>query len=164
MLMHESLTTSSLLTLLKQESSLEVSTYGEHQDTIKGTSWHPFDTIKSWYEKTNEIGPLHTLDRNQSWYKRSLCVHLVGQETPADQQHHHHTSNTSITPATPPHNPLCSWVEQQERIHHHQHNHKNQTSKTKTKWLLSLIRIYVKWCGQDNHPVGNPKRKVWRAQ
>jgi hypothetical protein len=61
--MHESLTTSSLLTLLKQESSLEV-TCGEHQYTIKGTSWHTFDTIKSWYEKTNKIGPLHTLDRN----------------------------------------------------------------------------------------------------
>jgi hypothetical protein len=20
------------------------------------------------------------------------------------------------------------------------------------------------WCGQDDHPVGNPKRKVWWAQ
>jgi hypothetical protein len=46
--MHESLTTSSLLTKLKQESPLEVSTCGEHQDTIKGTPWHSFDTIKSW--------------------------------------------------------------------------------------------------------------------
>jgi hypothetical protein len=64
--MYVSLTTSSLLTLLKQESSLEVSTCGGHQDTIKGTPWYPFDSIKSWYEKTNEIGPLHTLDRNQS--------------------------------------------------------------------------------------------------
>jgi hypothetical protein len=61
--MHESLTTSSLLTLLKQESSLEVSTCGEPQDTIKGTPWHPFDTIESWYEMTNEFGPYHTLVR-----------------------------------------------------------------------------------------------------
>jgi hypothetical protein len=69
MLMHESLTTSSLLTKLKQESPLEVSTCGGHPNAIKGTLYHPFDTIKSWYEKTNEIGPLHTLDRNQSEYK-----------------------------------------------------------------------------------------------
>jgi len=40
--MYVSLTTSSLLTKLKQESPLEVSTCGEHQDTIKGTPWHPF--------------------------------------------------------------------------------------------------------------------------
>jgi hypothetical protein len=64
--MYESLTTSSLLTKLKQESPLEVSTCGGPQNAIKGTPWHPFDTIKSWYEKTDEIGPLHTLDRNQS--------------------------------------------------------------------------------------------------
>jgi hypothetical protein len=63
--MHESLTTSSLLAKLKQESPLEVSTCGGHQNAIKGTSWHPFDTIKSWYEKTNEIGPLHTVDRTK---------------------------------------------------------------------------------------------------
>jgi hypothetical protein len=63
--MHESLTTSSLLTKLKQESPLEVSTCGGHQNPIKGTSWHPFDPLKSWYEKTNEIGPLHTVDRTE---------------------------------------------------------------------------------------------------
>jgi hypothetical protein len=44
--MHESLTTSSLLTKLKQESPLEVSTCGGHQNAIKGaikgTPWHPF--------------------------------------------------------------------------------------------------------------------------
>jgi hypothetical protein len=65
MIMHESLTTSSLLTKLKQESPREVSTCGGHQNTIKGTPWHPFNPIKSWYEKTNEIGPLHTLDRTK---------------------------------------------------------------------------------------------------
>jgi hypothetical protein len=72
--MHESLTTSSLLTFLKQESPLEVSTCGGHQIAIKGISWHPFflritwhpfDPIKLWYEKTNEIGPLHTVDRTK---------------------------------------------------------------------------------------------------
>jgi hypothetical protein len=55
MIMHESLTTSSLLTKLKQESPLEVSTYGGQQNTIKGTPWYPFDSIKSWFEKANEI-------------------------------------------------------------------------------------------------------------
>jgi hypothetical protein len=42
-----------------------VSTCGGHQNAIKGTSWHPFDPIKSWYEKINKIGPLHTLDRTK---------------------------------------------------------------------------------------------------
>jgi hypothetical protein len=42
-----------------------VSTCGGHQNAIKGTAWHPFDPKKSWYEKTNEIGPLHTLDRTK---------------------------------------------------------------------------------------------------
>jgi hypothetical protein len=69
MLMHESLTASSLLIKLKQESQLEVSTCGGHPNAIKGTPYHPFDTIKSWYEKSNEIGPLHTLDWNESEYK-----------------------------------------------------------------------------------------------
>jgi hypothetical protein len=64
MLMHESMTTKHL-TLLKQESSLEVSTCGGHQNAIEGTPWHPFDPIKSWYEKNNKIGPLHTLDRTK---------------------------------------------------------------------------------------------------
>jgi hypothetical protein len=53
MLMHESLTTSSLLTKLKQESPLELSTCGGYQIAIKGTPWHPFDPIKSWYKNTN---------------------------------------------------------------------------------------------------------------
>jgi hypothetical protein len=73
--MHESLTTISLLTLLKQESSLEVSTCGEPKDTIKGTLGIHFETIKSWYEHTNDFGPYHTLDRAK--------------------RHHHHTSNTT---------------------------------------------------------------------
>jgi hypothetical protein len=86
--MHESLTTSSLLTKLKQESPLEVLICEGHQNAIKGTSWHLFDTIKSWYEDINEIGPFHILDRAK--------------------KHHYHTSNTTITPVTPPHNPPCS--------------------------------------------------------
>jgi hypothetical protein len=72
--MHESLTTSSLLTLLKQESPLEVSTYGGHQIAIKGTSWHPFDPIKLWNEKTNEIGPLHTVDRTKMKQLGGACM------------------------------------------------------------------------------------------
>jgi hypothetical protein len=90
--MHESLTTSSLLTLLKQESSLEVSTCGGPQKAIKGTPWHPIDTIESWYEMTNEFGSLHTLDRIKKYHHHSNIT----------------TSNTTITRATPPHNPPCS--------------------------------------------------------
>jgi hypothetical protein len=87
MLMHESLTTSSLLTLLKQESPLEVSTCGGPQNAIKGTPWHPFDTIESWYEMTNEFGPFHTLDRAKQHHHRST----ITQEIPPSHQQHHHT-------------------------------------------------------------------------
>jgi hypothetical protein len=65
MLMHESLRTSSLLTKLKQESPLEVSTCGRQQNAIKGTPSQPFDHLVPYFKKTNKFGPVFILVRTK---------------------------------------------------------------------------------------------------
>jgi hypothetical protein len=60
-----SMTTSSLLTQLKQESPLEVSTCGGCQEPIKETPWLPFELIAPWCKNTIRFGPIHTLVRTK---------------------------------------------------------------------------------------------------
>jgi hypothetical protein len=85
--MHESLTTSSLLTKLKQESPLEVSTCGELQNTIKGTPWHSFDTIKPWWSRPTNLGHfIHFIGS-----RNTTITATSPPATPPSHQQHHHT-------------------------------------------------------------------------
>ena len=61
--MDESMTTKHLTHQIKERvTHLCVMILELAQAYKRNLTYHPFDHLASWYKKTNEIGPLHTLD------------------------------------------------------------------------------------------------------